>query len=115
MSYVELAAFAKEVGLWSGIATLVWKGITFLQAATKTAKAIPAFMQSTTNSLTGLQVHVKQAVGNHLTHMEKDIAEMASDTKQFTATMYDLRNDFKDHARDNTVATTKILERLPEL
>jgi hypothetical protein len=115
MSYTEIAALAKEVGLWSGIATLLWKGISFLQAATKTAKAIPVFMQSTTKSLGGLQVLVQQAVGNHLTHIETAVTETADSNKIFASNMETLRGDFQDFMKDSIETSTKILERLPEL
>lgn len=115
MSYVELAALAKEVGLWSGIATLLWKGIGLLQAATKTVKAIPDFMVSTTRSLDGLQVLVQQAVGNHLTHIEESVKETATSNKLFAANMETLRGDFQGFMRDSVEASTKILDRLPEL
>lgn len=122
MSFDAVVTACKDIGIFTGAATLLWRIFIFLKAATDTvraatvtAKAIPGFMTSTSEGLNNMQVYMQKAVDNHLNHIESGIATVASSTSKTAEGMERLQNDFRDYILEDTKTQAIILERLPQL
>jgi hypothetical protein len=122
MSLESVALVCKEVGIYTGAMTILWKVFVFLKAATDavrstadTARAIPGFMNSTTAGLGDMRVYMRKAVDNHLNHIESGIVELSNSSSKMADGMEKLQSDFRDYMLEDAKTQAIVLERLPQL
>ena len=70
-------SIARDAGFVISIIALGWKGRSWIQPVIDFFKRVDTHMTSVESGLGSLNERMERAIGNHLNHIEIDIAKMA--------------------------------------